>query len=85
MSLLFETSIGDLTIDFDFDKFPRRCRSILESATQKKYAGTLFTEGLKDSLVVLIIFRNVSDIVPCLLSLGISESMETFNFTPKSI
>lgn len=51
MSLLFETSLGDLTIDLYYEKCPNAASNIINLSRSKFYNGMLFTEITKDVAV----------------------------------
>jgi peptidyl-prolyl cis-trans isomerase-like 4 len=52
MSLLLETSLGDIVIDLEVDLCPRTCENFLKLCKIKYYALNAFFNG--ESMVILL-------------------------------
>lgn len=48
MSVLVETSLGDITIDLQTDKYPTACYNFLKLCKLKHYNNALFMKVQKD-------------------------------------
>jgi peptidyl-prolyl cis-trans isomerase-like 4 len=56
MSVLIETSFGDMTIDLQTDKFPTACYNFLKLCKLKHYNNALFMNVQKGTSVFYIDF-----------------------------